>query len=415
MTATVSNTTSTLVEKIRADFPALRQEVNGRSLVYLDNGATTQKPQCVLDSLAYYYQNDNSNVHRGAHTLSDRATQSYESARDIVQQFINASSRNEIVWTRGTTEAINLVASTWGRQNIKAGDQILISAMEHHSNIVPWQLLCEQTGAELCPIPVDDSGVLDLNAYQQMLGSGKVKLVSIVHVSNSLGTVNPVATMIEAAHQIGARVLVDGAQSVGHWSIDVQQLDADFYVFSGHKLFGPTGIGVLYGKEALLNDMTPYQGGGEMIERVSFGGTTFNKLPYKFEAGTPNIAGAIGLASAIGYLNELDRQQLLAHEQDLLTYCQQQAKDLGGIREIGQAPGKASVFSFLLDGAHPADVGTLLDQQGIAVRTGHHCTMPIFEQYQIPGTVRASISFYNTRDDIDRLFQGLEKAKMFLL
>lgn len=406
---------TTLVEQIRADFPALTQEVNGRPLVYLDNGATTQKPQCVMDCLAHYYQNDNSNVHRGAHTLSDRATQSYEAARDTVQTFLNASSRNEIVWTRGTTEAINLVAATWGRQNIQAGDQILISAMEHHSNIVPWQILCEQTGAELCPIPVNELGVLDIEAYHQMLASGRVKLVSIVHVSNSLGTVNPVADMIQAAHQADAVVLVDGAQSVGHWSVDVQQLGADFYVFSGHKLFGPTGIGVLYGKEAMLNAMPPYQGGGEMIEHVSFAGTTYNQLPYKFEAGTPNIAGAIGLARAIQYLNDLDRHQLLAHEHDLLNYCQQKAAEIGGIREIGQAPGKASVFSFLLDGAHPADVGTLLDQQGIAVRTGHHCTMPIMDQFKIPGTVRASFSFYNTRDDIDRLFQGLEKAKMFLL
>ncbi|TNC90236.1 MAG: cysteine desulfurase CsdA, partial [Thalassolituus sp.] len=316
--------------------------------------------------------------------------------------------------TRGTTESINLVAATWGRQNIQAGDEILVTGMEHHSNIVPWQMLCQQTGATLRPIPVKDTGELDMEAFASML-SDKVKFVSVVHVSNALGTINPVADIIKMAHEVGAKVLIDGAQAVSHWNVDVQALDADFYAFSGHKLFGPTGIGVLYGKEELLNAMPPYQGGGEMIEHCSFDGTTYNVLPYKFEAGTPNIAGAIGLAAAVNYLNGLDRVVLEQHENALLVRANELADQIGGIRKVGTAPKKASVFSFLLDGAHPADVGTLLDQQGIAVRTGHHCAMPIMNQFNIPGTVRASFSFYNTMDDVERLFAGLEKAKMFLL
>lgn len=409
-----ANNIDQLVAKIRSDFPALAQDVNGKPLVYLDNGATTHKPQCVIDAISHYYQNDNSNVHRGAHTLSDRATQRFEDARRTVQAFLNAEKAEEIVWTRGTTESINIVASTWARQNIKSGDQILVSAMEHHSNIVPWQMLAEQTGAELIPIPVSAAGELDMAAFAELLND-RVKLVSVVHVSNALGTINPVADIIKQAHQVGAKVLVDGAQAVAHWDIDVQALDADFYVFSGHKLFGPTGIGVLYGKEALLNAMPPYQGGGEMIEHVSFSKTTYNSLPYKFEAGTPNIAGAIGLATAIEYLNGLDRIALAAHEDTLLARSNELAAELGGIELIGTAANKASVFSFLLKGAHPADVGTLLDQQGIAVRTGHHCAMPIMDQFCIPGTVRASYTFYNTLDDVETLFRGLEKAKMFLL
>lgn len=406
--------TQALINDIRAQFPALHQDVNGKPLVYLDNGATTQKPQCVIDALSDYYRLNNSNVHRGAHTLSDRATQQFEDARKTVQAFLNAAKAEEIVWTRGTTESINIVAATWGRQNIKAGDEILVTGMEHHSNIVPWQMLCEHIGATLRPIPVKDNGELDMDAYADML-SDKVKLVSVVHVSNALGTINPVAEIIKQAHAVGAKVMVDGAQAVSHWNVDVQTLDADFYAFSGHKLFGPTGIGVLYGKEDLLNSMPPYQGGGEMIEHCSFDKTTYNVLPYKFEAGTPNIAGAIGLATAINYLNGLDRVVLEQHENTLLNRANELADQLGGIRKIGTAPSKASVFSFLLDGAHPADVGTLLDQQGIAVRTGHHCAMPIMEQFNVPGTVRASFSFYNTMDDVERLFAGLEKAKMFLL
>ena len=403
-----------LINQIRNDFPALHQEVNGKPLVYLDNGATTHKPNAVIDAISDYYRSDNSNVHRGAHTLSDRATQRFEDARKTVQGFLNAAKAEEIVWTRGTTESINIVANTWARQNVKAGDQILVTAMEHHSNIVPWQMLCEQTGAELIPIPVSEAGELDMNVFRELLNE-RVKFVSVVHVSNALGTINPVAEIIEAAHAVGAKVLLDGAQAVAHWDIDVQALDADFYAFSGHKLFGPTGIGVLYGKEDLLNAMPPYQGGGEMIEHVSFGKTTYNSLPYKFEAGTPNIAGAIGLAAAIEYLNGLDRVALAAHEDALLARSVELSEQLGGIRPIGTAADKASVFSFLLDGAHPADVGTLLDQQGIAVRTGHHCAMPIMDQFCIPGTVRASFTFYNTLEEVETLFRGLEKAKMFLL
>jgi len=406
--------TQALINEIRAQFPALHQEVNGKPLVYLDNGATTQKPQCVIDALSDYYRLNNSNVHRGAHTLSDRATQYFEDARKTLQAFLNAKKSEEIVWTRGTTESINLVAATWGRQNIKAGDEILVTGMEHHSNIVPWQMLCQQTGATLRPIPVKDTGELDMEAFASML-SDKVKFVSVVHVSNALGTINPVADIIKMAHEVGAKVLVDGAQAVSHWNVDVQALDADFYAFSGHKLFGPTGIGVLYGKEELLNAMPPYQGGGEMIEHCSFDGTTYNVLPYKFEAGTPNISGAIGLAAAVTYLNSLDRVVLEQHENALLVRANELADQIGGIRKVGTAPQKASVFSFLLEGAHPADVGTLLDQQGIAVRTGHHCAMPVMNQFKIPGTVRASFSFYNTMDDVERLFAGLEKAKMFLL
>lgn len=410
----MSNLSADVLNSIREQFPALHQEVNCKPLIYLDNGATTQKPKAVIDALQRYYEHDNSNVHRGAHTLSDRATEQFENARKTVQAFLNAAKAEEIVWTRGTTEAINLVASTWGRANIQNGDRILVSGMEHHSNIVPWQMLCEQSGAELLPIPVLDNGELDMAAFAELL-TPAVKLVSIVHVSNALGTINPVAEIIRQAHAIGAKVMVDGAQAVAHWDIDVQALDADFYAFSGHKLFGPTGIGVLYGKEALLNAMPPYQGGGEMIEHVSFTKTTYNGLPYKFEAGTPNIAGAIGLAAAIDYLNTLDRAALAAHEDALLARANELAAEIGGIRIIGNAAKKASVFSFILEGAHPADVGTLLDQQGIAVRTGHHCAMPVMEQFKVPGTVRASFTFYNTLDEVDALFKGLEKAKMFLL
>ncbi|QQD21024.1 SufS family cysteine desulfurase [Oceanospirillaceae bacterium ASx5O] len=403
-----------LLNAIREQFPALHQEVNCKPLVYLDNGATTQKPKAVIDALQRYYEHDNSNVHRGAHTLSDRATEHFENARKTLQRFLNAKKTEEIVWTRGTTESINLVAATWGRAFIKAGDRILVSGMEHHSNIVPWQMLCEQTGAELLPIPVLDNGELDMDAYKSLL-TPQVKFVSVVHVSNALGTINPVADIIRMAHDVGAKVLVDGAQAVAHWNVDVQALDADFYAFSGHKLFGPTGIGVLYGKEALLNAMPPYQGGGEMIEHVSFSKTTYNGLPYKFEAGTPNIAGAIGLAAAVDYLHSLDRVALAAHEDALLAHANQRAAQIGGIRIIGNARHKASVFGFILEGTHPADVGTLLDQQGIAVRTGHHCAMPVMEQFKVPGTVRASFSFYNTLDEVDALFNGLEKAKLFLL
>jgi len=402
------------IEQIRADFPILHQEVNGKPLVYLDNGATTQKPQVVIDAIANYYRTTNSNVHRGAHTLSDQATQMFEDARITMQKFLNAEKSEEIIWTRGTTESINLVAQTWVRSNVKAGDEIIISGMEHHSNIVPWQMVCEQTGATLKVIPVLDDGSLDYDAYLKLL-SEKTKFVAVVHVSNALGTLNPVEDIIREAHKVGAKTLIDGAQAVAHWDIDVQALDCDFYAFSGHKLFGPTGLGVLYGKEALLNAMPPYQGGGEMILHVSFEKTTYNVLPYKFEAGTPNIAGAIAMAAAINYLNSLDRVALAKHEDALLARANELAAQTDGIRLIGTSAKKAGVFSFLIEGTHPHDVGTLLDQQGIAVRTGHHCAMPVMEQFKIPGTIRASFTFYNTLDEVDALFKAIEKVKMFLL
>jgi cysteine desulfurase/selenocysteine lyase len=402
------------IEKIRADFPILQQQVNGKPLVYLDNGATTQKPQVVIDAIADYYRTTNSNVHRGAHTLSDQATQMFENARTTLQKFLNAKKSEEIIWTRGTTDAINLVAQTWVRSNVKAGDEIIISGMEHHSNIVPWQMVCEQTGAILKIIPVLEDGTLDYDGYLKLL-SDKTKFVAVVHVSNALGTVNPVEDIIREAQKVGAKTLLDGAQAIAHWDIDVQALDCDFYVFSGHKLFGPTGLGVLYGKEALLNAMPPYQGGGEMILHVTFEKTTYNVLPYKFEAGTPNIAGAIGMAAAVDYVNGLDRIALAKHEDALLARANELAAKTDGIRIIGTSKNKVSVLSFLIEGTHPHDVGTLLDQQGIAVRTGHHCTMPLMDQFGIPGTVRASFTFYNTLEEVDALFKAIEKVKMFLL
>jgi cysteine desulfurase / selenocysteine lyase len=402
------------VEKIRDDFPILHQQVNGQPLVYLDSAATTQKPNVVIDAISDYYRNDNSNVHRGAHALADRATVKFEAARSKVATFLNAPDAKQIIWTRGTTESINLVASCWGRVNLSVGDRILVSAMEHHSNIVPWQLIAEATGASVEPIPVDESGTINLAAFEAMLDD-RVKMVSVGHVSNALGTINPIEDIIALAHGVGAKVTVDGAQAVSHWSVDVQALDCDFYAFSAHKLFGPTGVGVLYGKRELLEAMPPYQGGGEMIETVSFAGTTFNELPYKFEAGTPDIAGAIGFGAAIDYLNSIDRKAAAAHEQALLAYAEEKARATPGIKLIGTAANKTSVMSFILEGAHPADVGVLLDKQGIAVRTGNHCAQPIMDQFCIPGTVRASFSFYNTFDEVDRLFAALEKAKMFLL
>jgi cysteine desulfurase/selenocysteine lyase len=402
------------IDAIRADFPILQQSVNGKPLVYLDNAATTQKPQCVIDALSRYYSTINSNVHRGAHTLSDLATREFENARETVQRFLNAASSSEILWTRGTTESINLVAHSYGRAHLQAGDEIIISAMEHHSNIVPWQLVAQQTGAELKVIPVSEHAELDLAAFDKLL-TEKTKLVSVVHVSNALGTINPVKDIVKKAHAVGAVVLLDGAQATPHWNVDVQDLDCDFYAFSGHKVYGPTGIGVLYGKAELLDAMAPYQSGGEMIEKVSFKGTTFNALPYKFEAGTPNIAGAIGLAAAIEYLSQFDRQQLAQHEHNLLTTTLERAAADPMIKLIGRAKNKAGVFSFLLEGAHPHDLGTLLDQQGVAVRTGHHCAMPIMDQFAIPGTVRASFAFYNTLQEVDAFFAALEKSKTFLL
>ncbi|MDX1341925.1 MAG: cysteine desulfurase [Reinekea sp.] len=402
------------VEKVRADFPILHQEINGKPLVYLDNGATTQKPEAVIEAISHYYRYDNSNVHRGAHTLSDRSTAAFETARETVRQFLNAQFNEEVIWTKGTTEGINLVAFSWGLSNLKPGDQVLVSEMEHHANIVPWQMVCDKTGAQLQAIPVTEDGDVDLEKYRAML-TDAVKFVSIAHVSNALGTVNPVREIIAAAHEIGALTLVDGAQAVAHWTVDVQELDCDFYAFSGHKLYGPTGIGALYGKRALLNDMTPFMGGGEMIETVSFAKTTYNKLPYKFEPGTPNIAGAIGLAAAMDYLNTFDRDDVVAHENDVLGYALKRASEYEGLRLVGRAKHRAGVLSFLIDGTHPHDVGTLLDQQGVAVRTGNHCAMPIMEHYGVPGTVRASFAMYNSRADVDALFAALDKVKMFLL
>ena len=400
------------VDALRAEFPLLAQTVRGKPLVYLDNGATTQKPRAVIDAVSRYYETVNSNVHRGAHYLSDMATADFEGARQTVADFLNAR-REEIIWTRGTTEAINLVAQSYGRESLKPGDEVLITGMEHHSNIVPWQLACQRTGASLRVVPVQPDGSLDMDAFYRLLGE-RTRIVAVVHVSNSLGTVNPVQQIIDAAHKVGAVTLVDGAQAVSHFPVDVSRLDADFYAFSGHKLFGPTGIGVLYGKQALLEDMVPYQGGGEMIEVVTFENSTWNQLPYKFEAGTPNIAGAIGLGAAIRWLLDQDRDALHAHEQRVLQAAETRAAGFAGLKAIGTAPNKESVMSFLLEGAHPNDVGQLLDQQGIAVRTGHHCTMPLMDHLGIPGTVRASFSIYNTLDEVERLFAGLEKVKQFL-
>ena len=402
------------VNAVRNDFPILNQQVHDKPLVYLDNGATTQKPLSVINALDHYYKVDNSNVHRGAHTLSDRATVAFENARKTVQTFLNAEHSEEIIWTRGTTESINIVAQSYGAAFIEKGDVILVSGMEHHANIVPWQMLCERTGAILKPIPVLENGELDMAAFDELI-KDNVKFVSVVHVSNALGTVNPVKTIIEKAHAVGAKVLIDGAQAVAHFKVDVQELDADFYVFSGHKVFGPTGIGCLYGKKALLDAMPPVQGGGEMIEKVSFNGTTYQGLPFKFEAGTPNIGGAIGLDAALTYLMNLDRDAMVAYEEELLAYAHEKASQCEGMKVIGTAQEKAGVLSFLIEGTHPADVGMLLDQQGVAVRTGHHCAMPIMDQFCIPGTARASFSIYNTKQDVDALFEALEKVKMFLL
>lgn len=395
---------------VRRDFPVLDQEVNGHPLVYLDNAATTQKPEQVIEAIGNYYRRDNANVHRGAHTLSDRATRAFENARERAARFINSPAASQVIWTSGTTEAINLVASSWGRTNLKQGDRILVSWLEHHSNIVPWQLVAAATGAELVPIPVTDGGEIDLDALDGLLDE-RVRMVAVNHVSNALGTVNPVADITRRAKAAGALVLIDGAQSVAHWPVDVQALDCDFYTFSGHKLFGPTGIGVLWGRETLLESMPPFLGGGEMIETVSFTGTTFSALPFKFEAGTPNIAGAIGLGAAIDYVEGLDRAAAAEHEAALLQRTLELAEDIPGLRRIGTPVHSAGIFSFLLEGTHPSDLGMLLDQQGIAVRTGHHCAQPLMDRFGIPGTVRASYSIYNTQEDVTRLFEGIHKAR----
>jgi cysteine desulfurase/selenocysteine lyase len=389
-------------ESLRRDFPVLAQSVHGYPLVYLDNAATTQKPVQVIEAVRHYYEHENSNVHRGVHHLSQIATERYESARETVRGFLNAASEREIIFTRGTTEGINLVAQSYGRKNVQAGDEVLISAMEHHSNIVPWQMLCEERGARLRVIPMNQSGELDLDAYEGMLNE-RTRIVSIVHVSNALGTINPVKRMIEMAHRRGIPVLVDGAQSVPHIAADVRDLDCDFFVFSGHKIYGPTGIGALYGKRELLESMPPYQGGGDMILSVTFEKTLYNELPYKFEAGTPNIAGAIGMAAALDWFNGFDREAVERHERALLDHATAAISAFPEVSIIGTARDKASVLSFVLCAVHPHDIGTILDQQGVAIRAGHHCAQPVMQFFGIPATARASFSLYNTMDDADRL------------
>jgi cysteine desulfurase/selenocysteine lyase len=400
------------VHAIRELFPALRQKVYGKPLIYFDNGATSQKPQIVLDTLAKYYALENANIHRGVHYLSQQATSAYEAARRTIQQYIHAKAPEEIIFTKGTTDSINLVAFSFG-ERLKAGDEILISAMEHHSNIVPWQLLCERKGCVLRVIPISRKGELDLAAFDQMLNE-RTKLLAITHISNTLGTINPVKELIAKAHATGAKVLLDGAQSIQHLGIDVQDLNCDFYTFSGHKVFGPTGIGILYGKEALLETMPPYQGGGDMISKVTFERSTYNTLPLKFEAGTPHIAGAIGLGSAIDFLNSIDMSAAAAHELELTKYAQGILDTFEGLHIIGEAKNKTSVVSFTVDNMHPFDIGTLLDKQGIAVRTGHHCTQPLMDFFQIPGTIRASFAFYNTKEEIDTFVAALERSMQIL-
>ena len=397
------------INAIRRQFPVLNREVKGNSLVYLDNAATSQKPQVVIDELVKYYQEYNANIHRGIHTLAEEATAAFENTRDAVQEFIHAVSREEIIFTRGTTESINLVAAAWGRKNISKGDELIISAMEHHSNIVPWQMLCEEKGASLKIIPINDDGELLIEDFKKLLNS-KTKLVSIVHVSNALGTINPVKEIIELAHKAGAVVLVDGAQSVVHMNIDVQELGCDFFAFSSHKMYGPTGVGVLFGKKELLEAMPPFQGGGEMIKEVTFEKTTYNDLPYKFEAGTPNIADTIAFKAAIEFIRKTGRDKVRCHENELLTYATGELEKIPGVRIIGKAKEKTSVISFIIDKLHPQDIGVLLDNQGIAVRTGHHCTQPLMHRFGIPGTVRVSFAMYNTKDEVDRLIEGLQKA-----
>jgi cysteine desulfurase/selenocysteine lyase len=397
------------VRKIREDFPALRQRVYGKPLVYLDNAATTQKPRVVLDALRRFYERDCANIHRGVHRLSERATQAYEDARIKIQRFLNAAAAREIVFVRGATEGINLVAQTYGRQHLRAGDEVLITAMEHHSNIVPWQIVCEEKGAVLRVAPMNDQGELLLEEFESML-TPRTKFVALGHVSNALGTVNPVRELIALAHRRNVPVLIDGAQAVPHLKVDVQELGCDFYVFSGHKLFGPTGIGVLYGKESLLEAMPPYQGGGDMISSVTFAKTTYNSLPYKFEAGTPNIAGTIGLGAAIDYVNQVGLDVAAAHEREVLEYATAAVSCLPGVRLIGTAREKAAVLSFVMEGIHAHDAGTILDRQGIAVRTGHHCAMPVMERFGVPATTRASFVFYNTKEEVEALVAGIHKV-----
>jgi len=397
------------VARIREDFPILKLKVHGKPLVYFDNGATSQKPQAVIDALSHYYGAENSNIHRGVHYLSERATAAYEEARGRVRGFINARSNQEVIFVRGTTEAINLVTQSYGRTFLKAGDEIIISAMEHHSNIVPWQMLCEQVGAKLRVIPINHDGEIVIDEYRRLLND-KTKFVSVTHVSNALGTIVPVKEIVALAHKMNVPVLLDGAQAVPHLRVDVQDLGCDFYAFSGHKMFGPTGVGVLYGRSDLLDKMPPYQGGGDMISLVTFEKTHYNVLPYKFEAGTPHISGGIGLGAAIDYLAALDWQGLAAHEHTLLSYATESLSNIGGLRIIGTAREKAGVLSFVFDHVHAHDIGTILDQEGVAVRSGHHCAMPVMQRFGVPATTRASFAFYNTVEEIDVLVKALHHA-----
>jgi len=398
------------VDKIRAEFPVLRQTIHGKPLVYLDSAATAQKPMAVIEAIRRFHEVDCANIHRGVHELSQRSTAAYEETRAKARKFLNARNKNEIIFVRGTTEAINLVSSTWGRKNIREGDEIVISAMEHHSNIVPWQMLCEFSGAKLRVIPMNDRGELIIEEYQKLLNP-RTRMVAVTHVSNALGTINPVQQIIEMAHAAGALTLIDGAQAAPHVKVDVQALDADFYAFSGHKVFGPTGIGVLYGKAKLLNAMPPYQGGGDMIRTVTFEKTTYNDVPYKFEAGTPNIAGGIGLGAALDYTCRVGLDKIAAYEHELLVYGTEQLQQIPGLRLIGTARDKAAVLSFVMEGIHPHDIGTVLDRQGIAVRTGHHCAQPVMDFFDVPATTRASLAAYNTFAEIDALAAGLRKVK----
>lgn len=397
------------VNTIRKDFPILSREVNGKPLVYLDNGATSQKPQSVIDAIVGYYSHENANIHRGVHTLSQEATTAYEAAREKMQVYLNAAHKEEIIFTKGTTDGINLISNTFGRQNIHEGDEVIITAMEHHSNIVPWQMICDEKKAILKVVPINDRGELILEEFEKLL-SPKTKIVALVHISNTLGTINPVKKIIEIAHQQNVPVLLDGAQQVAHQAPDVQDLDVDFYVFGLHKMFGPTGIGVLYGKKQLLEAIPPYQGGGDMIKTVTFEKTTYNELPHKLEAGTPNISAGIATAAALDYINELDWEGIHLHEAELLAYATQELKKIDGLRIIGEAKEKASVISFVVNGIHAYDIGVIIDKMGVAVRTGHHCTQPLMERFGILGTVRASFAFYNTKEEVDQLIIALNRA-----
>jgi cysteine desulfurase / selenocysteine lyase len=411
MTPSITRTGAELdVLAVRKDFPILHHPVHGKPLVYLDNAATTQKPQAVIDRIAHFYTHENANVHRGVHLLSERATDAYEQARETVRRFLRATDRQEIVFVRGTTEAINLVANSYGRSCLGRDDEVLVTTMEHHSNIVPWQILCEEKGARLRVVPMNDAGELRMDEFEALL-SDRTKIVAVVHVSNALGTVNPIADIVRIAHSRGVPVIVDGAQAVAHMRVDVQKLDCDFYTFSGHKVFGPTGIGVLYGKAALLDAMPPYQGGGDMISSVSFERTLYNVLPYKFEAGTPNIAGAIGLAAALEYVENIGLDRITAYERELLAYGTDALARVPGLRMTGTAGDKAGVLAFVFDGVHPHDIGTILDREGVAIRTGHHCCQPLMDRLGVPATARASLALYNTREEIDALTHALDKVR----